>query len=251
MGHRRRPDLARREGLGHLAELGLHEEAQFGGNLAQGGRDPAKDSGVGVKSVPRCLPGDVWNGQVKPSQSCLLDLSAPAGEGRIGAHGTVDVAGEGFGSGRIQPLEMPGELVKPYRCFEAERCGQGMDEVGSPGHDGIAVGHGKRFERRRHRQGSRADDLVGLRQLQDESGIDDVLRGHSVVDPFTRLARALLESHDRGIERVHGGCAEGGQFAQVVLLLGGTSDGFGGVGGNDPQVSLSQRKCCLDTQMLT
>ncbi len=103
------------------------------------------------------------------------------------------------------PLDMPDQLVDPYRDLVAERCGHGVLAVRAPGdrHVGAALG---KLRHARERAGDEPQkNRVRLAEHQQIAGLGDVLRRGTPVNPAAmRLADDAAKLPDQRHERVAG-----------------------------------------------
>ena len=203
-----------------------------------------------AEPVARRVPVDVCAGEAKPLAEGLLHgfrvspsvASVPAAP--------ASCAVEAVSAARSRRFATPSELVRPGRGLQPERDRHRVLEVRPPGHRGVTVAQGKRASSAAaERSRSRAIGASACPRLEDERGVDDVLRRRTPVHPAALVAAALDERPDQRNERMLRRRDSLAQLREVVearVRLGG--DPLGGRCGDDADLGLSLGERTLDVE---
>ena len=176
--HGRRP-AAR---LGHLADLGLGQQDDVLGDLAERpghqGQPPAELD----DRIPLGVPGRRRHRQIQDLGHRRLDRRAVGAEGRQGAGGTAEGQHGQPRFDLLQAIEVADQRCAPAGNLEAEGGRRRVLAPGAAGHDGVAVGVGQHAQAIGQVGDAVGEDAADLAQLQHQGGVDDVLGGRPPMD---------------------------------------------------------------------
>ncbi len=226
--------------LVHLGHLGLHHEHDVGRDLGQRAAEQAAEGDDFRQPVARHMPGDVGRVQPEFARQLLMHgqpLLAQRGQ-RAGR--TAELQPQRAGFELVQPLLHRDQRRKPDGHLVAEGDGQGVLEMGAPGHHRAGMGAGHAREALDGAGEFRAEQLQRLTQLQHHGAVHDVLGGGAPMGPSPRFRprqrRELLDQAHHRITRVARG---GGECRQVQAFRArGGGDGRGGLRRHDAQPRL-------------
>ena len=176
-------------GFGDLADLGLAEQDDVGGELGEAAADDAEEADGLRQRLAADMPGRRRRGQVQFRRQPLHHRDALVAERRQRARRAGKLHLFDARAELVEALQMADERRRPDRAFQAEAGRQRLLQMGAAGHHRVAVAVRLGGEGLKQAVEFQPDQGEPLAHLKHGRGVHDVLRGSAPMGPRPRLAR--------------------------------------------------------------